>query len=110
VGLGTEILRPRYLAETIGGAAMRIEGNDPRIVTRHHTLVDIGEPGMNLPPFLALASISREILSNAHHLPDADLMRIAGCLRTFADEVMAVIDRRHGARPTPRLVVDNTRR
>ena len=89
---------------------MRVEGNEPEMVTRHPALVDIGDQGMNLPPFLALASISRDILAKAHHLPDADLMRIAGCLRTFADEVMAVVDRRHGSRPTPRLVVDNTRR
>ena len=89
---------------------MRIEGNEPEIVTRYPAPMDIGQKGVNLPPFLGLASISRDVMAKAHHLPDADLMRIAGCLRTFADEVMAVIDRRHGVRPMPRLVVDNTRR
>jgi hypothetical protein len=61
-------------------------------------------------PLPALISISRGVMANAHHLPDTELMRIAGCLRTLADEVMAIIDRRGGGRPAPRLVVDNTRR
>jgi hypothetical protein len=49
-------------------------------------------------------------MANADHLPDPELMRIAGCLRTLADQVMAVVDRRCGARQAPRLVIDNTRR
>jgi hypothetical protein len=61
-------------------------------------------------PFHGLSSISRDIVASAERLPDAELMRIAGCLRTMADEVMAVIDRRCGARPAPRLIIDNTRR
>ena len=73
------------------------------------------EPGgqttkASLLPFLALAPLGRDILANAAHLPDTDLMRVAGSLRSLADEVMAVVDRRLGARPAPRLVVDNTRR
>jgi predicted pyridoxine 5'-phosphate oxidase superfamily flavin-nucleotide-binding protein len=65
---------------------------------------------MNTLPYLALAPLSREILGNADRLPDAELMRIAGSLRVLADEVMSVIDQRLGARPAPRLVVDNTGR
>lgn len=61
-------------------------------------------------PFLAMGSIFREILTNVDRLPDPELMRVAGCLRTLADQVMATVDRRCGARPAPRLVVDNTRR
>lgn len=65
---------------------------------------------MNSFPFVTLAPISREILTSADRLPDAELIRIAGNLRTLADEVMSVIDRRLGHRPRPRLVVDNTLR
>lgn len=61
-------------------------------------------------PFHGLASISRDIVTSAERLPDSELLRIAGCLRTMADEVMAVVDRRCGARPAPRLVIDNTDR
>jgi hypothetical protein len=61
-------------------------------------------------PFHGLASISRDIMVTAQYLPDAELLRIAGVLRTLADEVMAVVDRRGGARPAVHLVVDNTRR
>lgn len=64
----------------------------------------------NLFPFLALAPLARDILANADRLPDTDLMRVAGSLRSLADEVLAVVDRRLGTRPAPRLVVDNTRR
>lgn len=63
---------------------------------------------MNTFPYVTLAPIAREILTSAERLPDAELMRIAGGLRTLADEVMSVIDRRLGRRPRPRLVVDNT--
>lgn len=72
------------------------------------------EPGnqvANRPyPFLALAPVARDILASADRLPDADLLRVAGTLRSLADEVMAVVNRRLGAHPRPRLVVDNTRR
>lgn len=61
-------------------------------------------------PFLALTPLARDILASAERLPDTDLMRVAGSLRSLADEVMAVVDRRLGCRPAPRLVVDNTRR
>jgi hypothetical protein len=70
---------------------------------------EIGRQPTDLFPFLALAPIAREILANADRLPDAELMRVAGSLRTLADEVMAVVDRRLGRRPKPHLVVDNTK-
>ena len=77
-----------------------------------YAVIDSAGSGMvtSPMPFLKLASVSRDIVSNADRLPSAELMRIAGCLRTLADEVMAIVDRRCGARPAPRLVVDNTRR
>jgi len=75
-----------------------------------YALVETGRLHPSGHPFHGLASISRDIVLNAQHLPDAELMRIAGCLRSLADEVMAVVDRRCGARPAPRLVIDNTRR
>lgn len=59
--------------------------------------------------YTAIAPMSREILQSAEQLPDGELLRIAGALRTLADEVMSVMDRRLGGRPKPRLVVDNTR-
>ena len=59
--------------------------------------------------YTLIAPMSREILENAEQLPDGELLRIAGALRTLADEVMSVMDRRLGGRPKPRLVIDNTR-
>ena len=59
--------------------------------------------------YTLIAPMSREILENAEQLPDGELLRIAGALRTLADEVMNVVDRRLGGRPKPRLVIDNTR-
>jgi hypothetical protein len=70
-------------------------------------------------PYLVIAPMSREILANAHHLTDEELIRIAGSLRALADEVMVIVERRFGGahvprsiagRPAPRLVVDNTQR
>ena len=91
---------------------MRLEGNDTETGQRPgYAVVETANPSTADPlPFLALAPIFRDILANAHRLPDAELIRVAGCLRTMADEVMAVVDRRHGSRPAPRLVIDNTRR
>jgi hypothetical protein len=59
--------------------------------------------------YTLIAPMSREILENADQLPDGELLRIAGALRTLADEVMSVMDRRLGGRPKPHLIVDNTR-
>ena len=63
---------------------------------------------MNPFSYMVIAPMSREILANADNLPDAELIRISGALRTLADECMMVVNRRLGARPRPRLVVDNT--
>jgi hypothetical protein len=85
--------------------------NEPEVTIRNGSaVVDTRRLSVNPHPFHGLSSISQDIAMSAHLLPDTELMRIAGCLRTLADEVLAVIDRRHGARPAPRLVVDNTRR
>jgi hypothetical protein len=90
---------------------MQTNGNEPD-ARPGSAIMEAGRPGLSTPPlpYMALSSVSRDILKSAHHLPDSELMRIAGCLRTLADEVMAVVDRRCGARPKPRLVIDNTRR
>jgi hypothetical protein len=87
---------------------MQTDSHDMQGGDRNHA--EQAGQGPDLFPFMALAPLAREILANADMLPDAELMRIAGSLRSLADEVMAVVDRRLGARPGPRLVVDNTRR
>lgn len=89
---------------------MQTESHDSDLNRPKCGIAETGYQSTNLFPFLALAPIAREILANADRLPDAELMRVAGSLRSLADEVMAVVDRRLGARPKPRLVVDNTRR
>jgi hypothetical protein len=90
---------------------MYTNGNETDVAFRNgYALIDARGLGTSGHPFHGLTSISRDIAASAHQLPDAELMRIAGSLRTLADEVMAVVDRRCGARPAPRLVVDNTRR
>ena len=92
---------------------MRLDGNDTETDHRRgYAVVEAGKHGLvtNPTPSLALGPISRDILANAHRLPDDELIRIAGCLRSMADEVMAVVDRRVGSRPAPHLVVDNTHR
>jgi hypothetical protein len=87
---------------------MQTESHDMQGGDRNHAEQAGQVP--DLFPFMALAPLAGEILANANMLPDAELMRIAGSLRSLADEVMAVVDRRLGSRPGPRLVIDNTRR
>jgi hypothetical protein len=90
---------------------MYTNGNDSEVAFRSgYALNEARGLATSGHPFHGLTAIAHDIVSSAHHLPDSELMRIAGCLRTLADEVMAVVDRRCGARPAPRLVVDNTRR
>jgi predicted pyridoxine 5'-phosphate oxidase superfamily flavin-nucleotide-binding protein len=89
---------------------MWTDGSNETDVRKRHAAMAAVDQRLSALPFLAMGAVFRDILANVDRLPDAELMRVAGCLRTLADQVMATVDQRCGSRPAPRLVVDNTRR